>query len=636
MDALIDWVVAHGGALHDGVRIATDPSMGTLLKAHGPLESKTTVVTCPHSLTMSYLNAKAISGFSPHGPVFPASFLDVLPPRTVTVFFLSQQYLLGEESFWSPYIKTLPQPGVGDKLSTPFYFSDEDRLWLRGTNMEKGYMEREIEWKDLWTKGISILMEEAWDTAGYTWPLALWAATILSSRSFISSLLVSALPADVKETSMAKENSFPVLYPLADTVNHRPEAKISWHTGPEELGLVIEDSLAPGDIIWNNYGQKSNEELLLGYGFCVPDNPFDQFGLKIRVPQESSSNNDTTTEQSSNPGATLLNSTTTALSDVIFYIRSSTHPSKGYDHPLKELRCFPPYLLNIMSALVANDLERKSIPNPQTQEPYTRNQYAIISQLLTVLLRKHTEIKSHTPLLPSQPQTRNQANAKIYRESQLSILTSVIHLLKTALKKATTALNYTSTPNLLTLETALKLLSEIDRKQYKAFNRGLEISLGTSQIPELREAGWEQSIWILWICVLKILSSRKEKETKLSKQSTGNLMVWICSMESRYPFSSVPTSMPASHEDENDDDEEALSQLLNLIQSASKDLSPEGPESKSIFKDKSWDINLLRWGNTVAKEEGFAIILLDDDDDDDGDEKVFLDQHIMYINSNSS
>ncbi len=169
METLVKWVIAHGGDLHDGVRLATDPSLGTLLKAHRSLEPQTTVITCPHSLTISYLNAISCSGFSPHGPIFPSSFLDALPPRTITAFFLSQQFLLGEKSFWSPYIKTLPQPAEVEKLGTPLYFSDDDRLWLKGTNMENGYLERETEWKDLWAKGVSVLKEEAWPTDEYTW-----------------------------------------------------------------------------------------------------------------------------------------------------------------------------------------------------------------------------------------------------------------------------------------------------------------------------------------------------------------------------------------------------------------------------------------------------------------------------------
>ncbi|KAI9700045.1 MAG: hypothetical protein M1836_002579 [Candelina mexicana] len=629
MENLIEWVVAHGGGLHDGVRLTTDPTLGSFLRADGSLEPQTTVVTCPHSLTISYLNAISCMGFSPHGPTFPSSFLEAFPPRTITTFFLSQQFLLGEKSFWSAYIETLPQLGEGDKLGTPLYFDDEDRLWLKGTNMEKGYMERETEWKEHWAKGVSKLKEEAWETDQYTWPLALWAATILSSRSFISSLLVSALPADAKETSMAKENSFPVLYPLADTVNHKPEAKISWHTGPTELGLVIEDSLAPGDILWNNYGQKSNEELLLGYGFCVPDNPCDQFALKIRVPEESSIQTDTS-KPSPGPGKTLLNNTPTELSDVNFYIRSSTHLSKGYDHPLPELRPFPPHLLDIMSALVANDLERESMHatlhfNKRDSGTYNRNCFAIIAQLLQILRRKRNEITKHNTLIPTHPLTKNQQNAKIYRDSQLSILTHALKPLEARLANAITIPPSSSAtnPELLTLSTALKTLSKLDRKQHKAFTRGLETALGTSHTSELREAGWEQGIWTLWVCALRILARRKE--TRPSSRFAVALVDWIIDAEKMYPIPLAPRYdgpiLRSEDDDDNDGDEEAITELLSIVQEASKDAAPL---SSSIFAAGLWDAALLRWGNSVAKEEGFAVVI------DDRDEEIG-EQHVLYI-----
>jgi hypothetical protein len=39
--------------------------------------------------------------------------------------------------------------------------------------------------------------------------------------------------------------------------------------------------LNPGTEIFNNYGAKPNSELLLGYGFTLPDNPDDTIVLKI-------------------------------------------------------------------------------------------------------------------------------------------------------------------------------------------------------------------------------------------------------------------------------------------------------------------------------------------------------------------
>lgn len=36
-----------------------------------------------------------------------------------------------------------------------------------------------------------------------------------------------------------------------------------------------------GSVLYSNYGYKSNEELIVGYGFAVPDNPANFFHVMI-------------------------------------------------------------------------------------------------------------------------------------------------------------------------------------------------------------------------------------------------------------------------------------------------------------------------------------------------------------------
>jgi len=36
-----------------------------------------------------------------------------------------------------------------------------------------------------------------------------------------------------------------------------------------------------GDAVYSNYGYKSNEELILGYGFMLEDNPADFFHVSL-------------------------------------------------------------------------------------------------------------------------------------------------------------------------------------------------------------------------------------------------------------------------------------------------------------------------------------------------------------------
>lgn len=111
-------------------------------------------------------------------------------------------------------------------------------------------------------------------------------ATYISSRAFPSTLL-SPHPSLV-----ATKFSHPVLLPGVDSLNHARAHPVSWvvHV-PSELNSVSEPStislvhhlpISDHSVeIFNNYGPKGNPELLLGYGFVIPDNPDDTIVLRV-------------------------------------------------------------------------------------------------------------------------------------------------------------------------------------------------------------------------------------------------------------------------------------------------------------------------------------------------------------------
>jgi hypothetical protein len=165
---------------------------------------------------------------------------------------------LGADGFWGPYFAILPRT-----FDTPLYFEDEDLTYLEGANLSREVVEaRRGEWEKEWRAGMA-----AGGVEGVTWELFLWAASALSSRCFPGALIGG------------KEE--PVLFPLLDAMNHRPRSRITWQPREEEeLGFVTVDTVECGEV-WNNYGPKGNEELLLGYGFALRENPADTVKLKL-------------------------------------------------------------------------------------------------------------------------------------------------------------------------------------------------------------------------------------------------------------------------------------------------------------------------------------------------------------------
>lgn len=81
--------------------------------------------------------------------------------------FLIEQYLLKQNSFWWPYIRTLPQPGDKHGLNAPLWEDAEDLKWLEGTNLGKAIPARKAIWKqefDAFTERI-----DPQDREPYTW-----------------------------------------------------------------------------------------------------------------------------------------------------------------------------------------------------------------------------------------------------------------------------------------------------------------------------------------------------------------------------------------------------------------------------------------------------------------------------------
>lgn len=120
-------------------------------------------------------------------------------------------------------------------------------------------------------------------------------ATYLSSRAFPSTVLSS------KPTLYTTPSSYPVLLPGIDALNHARAHPVSWVvswsrraaktpvTIPEQsISLVIHTPTAAGSELLNNYGPKPNAELILGYGFSLPNNPDDTIVLKIGGPSGAS------------------------------------------------------------------------------------------------------------------------------------------------------------------------------------------------------------------------------------------------------------------------------------------------------------------------------------------------------------
>ncbi|KAJ9635134.1 hypothetical protein H2199_008620 [Coniosporium tulheliwenetii] len=496
---LLEWFRSNGGYLNDSVEVAEDSE-----------------------------NIPFIDGVA-------AKLAEYAPIHVVSYFTLIEQRLMGIDSFWAPYISCLPKES---NLNTPLFFSDEDQQWLLGTNLLPAAQARHTQWKSEWEAARDALREQNVEGRDYTLDLYLWAATVFTSRSFTSN---AALP-EYGEV-------FPLLYPVLDIANHKLGAKAVWDFKEGSFDLRIAEPISTGDQVFNNYGPKGNEELLMGYGFCIPENPCDEVAIRLSKPPPPVH----TVLRSLYPSHFLSADWTT--SESTFYLRGHSHYSGGYEHAILGAGGIPFPMLMVFILIVAHT--RGQPLETAACSPTARQVIGAIRHLLVPLRIKLDTVARSSKNL-AEPKNIRQRYASMYRNGQLVILTDVVNQLESKLESfrqadhslslglctasatpsrpggplvssnLTPEQEHAATPPvvalhdrnhypgvkeslargiILDLEGAFAILDCCeDNRLSECFKLGIESGLGACVVTELRQNDVEDVVWMLWLCAAHIIA----------------------------------------------------------------------------------------------------------------------------------
>ena len=291
LQRLSRWATANGAFINPSVELSIT-NEGAALVASNSIGRNELIVACPPHLTLSYLNAVDAEPFRSHSPgqsplPFPPEFMAKVPQHVISRFFLIHQLSnLGKDSFWHPYIATLPQPteaqlrgckeglpGLGDgEWELPPFWGESDRALLEGTNAGTAAEEIRRQVDQEYENAIKFVRGEV--VLKFPRLLYYWACSIFSSRSFRPPL---AIPSAILSNALnresiqpgTKEDDFSILMPLLDAANHDPLAKVVWDPSDgQTCSLRIPNSAFERDAqVFNWYGNKTNAELLVGYKF---------------------------------------------------------------------------------------------------------------------------------------------------------------------------------------------------------------------------------------------------------------------------------------------------------------------------------------------------------------------------------
>lgn len=303
---LLEWATEKGSSVSTGIEFESSEDAGYAGYAKSDVSSASVKIP----VSIAFKLSDAIEGFG-------EEIREIVPKthniNAVTKLFLAYSRFQVEKSPFKAYISALPQ--FPEMRASPYLWAPEETARLKGSNLGSSLRENIAKIVEEWWLVISILpdsiekpkdhfinmkfyYEQKFHTdeelhayivgegaAFNNWtsfPSYLWASMIFKLRSFPGYLLKDS---STDPVNYQQEDSA-ILLPVIDLLNHSPAAKVVWSVENDKFVFSTNSPLKAGDQLFNNYGQKGNEELLLAYGFCLDNNEADSVALKVKVPFE--------------------------------------------------------------------------------------------------------------------------------------------------------------------------------------------------------------------------------------------------------------------------------------------------------------------------------------------------------------
>lgn len=422
------WFESVGIDLHPSLYLTDDPVTGMSFYTSSTLSKDTTVITVPSSIciTPQVAHTHICELFKRLGSQgAPPQVEDMPRPDWILLYLTVCRIAQDSARDWVdclqhiPYVAHIPttipaplhfsQAELTLLQNTPLYYSTQDRLgetkvdFVRAADLlhkylgsiDDGFVSEILRLFD------STLIQQAACDELFTDKLVIglelwrWAESAFVSRAFPSRLigLTESCP-NATEASFffpkeATNNtdtsaSTPVLIPAYDMFNHARAHPVTWthistavqDTTPVttlqgKVAMTINYEITVADTqVFNNYGGKSNEEFLSGYGFTVLTTSEDTLALKL------SSERDIQTTEPRNGVGQLQR----APQDKVFYWRSS----KGLDKPRDEDSCPCPGLIQEL----ANRLYDGRTDKAASALAQVERDVEVVEELETLLLAK--------------------------------------------------------------------------------------------------------------------------------------------------------------------------------------------------------------------------------------------------------
>mmetsp|Transcript_15842 Transcript_15842/g.20937 ORF Transcript_15842/g.20937 Transcript_15842/m.20937 type:complete len:506 (+) Transcript_15842:53-1570(+) len=286
-DVLLDWLSDNGVYIFDksdwgqaphALAVSTETAdefdnepSGRGMVARYEIKEGDELFTLPFELTLTKVAAEKEFGKN--------IIHDGLSEYFAIAMLLIKERSKGESSFWKPYIDVLP---TLEEVNPTIVWSEEDLATLEGSPLVSATISLKLKLKkefetlneDIFQKYPDIFPADVFNLEAYK-----WAFVMLFSRAICINNL--------------EDGPAIALVPYADLFNHNPFAssfidarsKGGFFTQKKQEVVVYADrGYKKFEQVFISYGQKSNLELLLLYGFALDRNPYNSVDLTVVLP----------------------------------------------------------------------------------------------------------------------------------------------------------------------------------------------------------------------------------------------------------------------------------------------------------------------------------------------------------------
>jgi len=207
------------------------------------------------------------------GPILKANE-SLLRGDLLLSLYIMFEMVKGQESFYFPYLQILPEPGsVSQWTDEQLQELENDELVFKAKNKITSL-------RNIYSRSIVKLCNDHPDQLpleSYTYDRFLFAWYSVQARAF------------------GKRLKWTAMVPFADCLNHSNlQTKYDYDVDGNGFFRLFPsgaNAYPCGTEVFNSYGRRHNENLLMDYGFAMLDNEWDQVELLLSLPRSTGSDN---------------------------------------------------------------------------------------------------------------------------------------------------------------------------------------------------------------------------------------------------------------------------------------------------------------------------------------------------------